>query len=193
MIQRLITGGPKNLYSFCSFFKDGIVYEKCVARRIRQRPMDFGRATTYAETVDAPLLEDLGKRFLAAINYYGLSEIEFMFDHLDNQYKLLEINARTWKWHTLALRAGVNFPLALYKDACGLKLEINPTYKIGAKWVDVITDIEIVVSEALKGNITLQEYLSSMKGEKEHAVFSKDDPLPFLTEIVMLPYLWWVR
>jgi predicted ATP-grasp superfamily ATP-dependent carboligase len=65
--------------------------------------MDFGHATTYAVTVDIPELEILARRFLRAMGYYGLSEIEFMQDDRDGRYKLIEMNPRTWGWHTLGL------------------------------------------------------------------------------------------
>ncbi len=81
--------------------------------------MDFGRATTLAETVDIPELEVLGSRFLLAAGYEGLAEVEFMLDTRDNTYKLLEVNPRVWGWHTLAGRAGVDLPFLFYQDVVG--------------------------------------------------------------------------
>ena len=62
MIQELIPGGSSHLFSVGSFYKDGDFLGKVVARRARQHPMDFGHATTYAETVDEPELEEITKR-----------------------------------------------------------------------------------------------------------------------------------
>ena len=90
-----------------------------MAHRMRQHPMDFGRATTLAETVDIPELEVLGSKLLLAAGYEGLAEVEFMFDTRDNTYKLLEVNPRVWGWHTLAGRAGVDLPFLFYQDAVG--------------------------------------------------------------------------
>ena len=58
-----------------------------------------------------PELEQYGSVLLKEIGYYGLSEVEFKKDPRDGRYKLLEINARTWLWHSLAIRCGVDFPL----------------------------------------------------------------------------------
>ncbi len=58
------------------------------------------------------------------------------------------------------------------------------------KWFRLTTDIPIVAGEILKGRLRLRDYLRSCRGKKTFAVFSVRDPLPFLAELVMLPYLW---
>ncbi len=80
MVQELIPGGGAQQFAYCAFFRDGEAIGKMVARRWRQHPLEFGRASTYVETVDLPILEDLSERFLRAINYYGLVEIEYKLD-----------------------------------------------------------------------------------------------------------------
>ncbi len=190
-IQEVIPGGAVNLYSFCSLFKKGKVLAKLSARRIRQHPMEFGRASTFVETVDIPELEKLGTKLLSHINYYGLSEVEFMWDSRDKTYKLLEVNVRTWGWHTLGYKAGVDFPFLLYKDLTGEKVGtecIVPIQK-NVKWIRLLTDTGLVIYEILKGNMKIRDYISTLKGEKEYAVWSSHDPLPFIFEIFLLPCL----
>ena len=99
MVQDVIPGGGSQQFSYCAFFRDGQALGKMVARRRRQHPLQFGRASTYVETVDRPILEELSERFLRAINYYGLVELEYKLDERDGQYKLLDVNARTWGYH----------------------------------------------------------------------------------------------
>ncbi|MCW7079144.1 MAG: hypothetical protein OCU16_06430 [Candidatus Methanospirare jalkutatii] len=193
LVQEVIPGSPDNLYSFCSFFKDGKVMGMCIGRRRRQRPMDFGNASTFVESVYVPELVDLGKRLLRAIGYYGLSEIEFKKDVRDGEFKLLEINARTWLWHSLAIRCGVDFPYLLYEDLRGENFKLRTFFKENVRFIHIYTDLGVAIMEILKGNMTLREYLSSLKGEKEFAVFSFNDPLPFIAETLMLPYLWKIR
>ncbi len=41
-----------------------------MARRQRQHPHEFGRASTFVETVDDPDLEKVYERYLKAMNYY---------------------------------------------------------------------------------------------------------------------------
>jgi predicted ATP-grasp superfamily ATP-dependent carboligase len=189
MIQELLPGGANCLFSVGSLYKKGEFLGKIVARRTRQHPMDFGHATTYAETTDIPELEESAKKILDAMGYYGLSEVEFMLDQRDGIYKLIEINARPWGWHTLAIGAGVDLPFLLYLDMLGENVKQNGFNK-DTKWIRLITDIPTATGEILKGRMKVGYYLSSLKGKKQYAVLSLRDPLPFIAEFFMLPYLW---
>ncbi|MFA5033559.1 MAG: ATP-grasp domain-containing protein [bacterium] len=187
MVQEIIPDGPRNLYSFCSMFKNKTALATLVAKRIRQHPMIFGRATTYAETVDIPELEELGTKILSEADYYGLSEVEFIWDTRDEKYKLLDINARTWGWHTLGNIVGINFPLVLYNDMMGLIQKSNKKM-IDGKWMRLLTDLPVAMGEIIKGNLSSEDYINSLTGLKD-AVWDDNDPLPFLKEIFLLPYL----
>jgi D-aspartate ligase len=189
MVQELLPGGPGCLFSVGSLYRDGEFLGKVVARRARQHPMDFGHATTYAETVEIPELEDSTRKILGAIGYYGLSEVEFMLDTRDGQYKLIEINARPWGWHTLAIGAGVDLPYLLYRDMLGEEVKQNGYYR-DTRWIRLLTDIPTATSEIFKGNIKVSDYLRSLRGRKQFAVLSLTDPMPFIAELFMFPYLW---
>ena len=195
IIQEIIPGGPENLFSFCPFFKDETVVVGCTARRKRQIPMDFGTGT-YNETVSSKEdIIDMSTKVLKAIDYYGLSEVEFKLDQRDNTFKFFEINPRTWKWHSLVLRAGINMPYLLYLDSLGIKIgegELQAP-RIGIKWIDGYTDIYISLKEIISGNLKLSDYIKSLKGEITYPVLSKDDVLPSIAETLLLPYLWKVR
>ena len=96
LIQDLIPGDGDYQYSFCSFFKQGQPQASVVTCRRRQHPFEFGRASTYVESVEMPLLEEYSTRFLREIDFYGLVEMEFKRDARDGQYRLLDVNGRTW-------------------------------------------------------------------------------------------------
>jgi predicted ATP-grasp superfamily ATP-dependent carboligase len=192
MVQERIPGGAQNLFSVGSLCRNGDLLARVVVHRTRQHPMDFGHATTYAETVDIPELEVMARTILAAMDYHGLSEVEFMLDPRDGKYKLLEINARPWGWHTLAIGAGVDLPYLSYLDIMGEKIRQNG-FIAGVKWIRLTTDIPTAIIEILKGRMKLSAYLNSLKGKIQDAVLSITDPLPFIAELVMLPYLWMKR
>jgi predicted ATP-grasp superfamily ATP-dependent carboligase len=192
LVQDFIPGGPKNLYSFCPFFKNGKVVTGVAGRRTRQHPMDFGHASTYVELVDIPELRNLAEKFLGLIDFYGIGEVEFMQDPRDHQYKLIEVNPRVWGWHTIAIAAGIDLPYLLYQDMIGDKIEIPPSLR-QVKWVRLTTDLPTVFLEIAKGRMKLRDYLASMRGKKTDAVLSLKDPLPFLAEIALIQYLWMKR
>jgi len=186
MIQEVIPGG--HVYSFCSFFKNKEVIAIWIGKKIREHPMGFGTGT-FAESIYVPEIRDLGICILKAMNYYGISEIEFKRDKRDGKFKLLEINARTWLWHSLASRCGVDFPYILYRDS--IEEDVSPitSFRVNVKWIHFYTDLWVSVKELIRGKLKISEYLKSLRGEKEFAVFCIDDPLPFICETLILPYL----
>ena len=87
----------------------------------------------------------------------------------------------------------MDFPYLLYEDLRGENFKLRTFFKENVRFIHIYTDLGVAIMEILKGNMTLREYLSSLKGEKEFAVFSFNDPLPFIAETLMLPYLWKIR
>jgi predicted ATP-grasp superfamily ATP-dependent carboligase len=188
MVQEVIPGGGSQQYSYCAFFRDGQAVGKMVARRRRQHPLEFGRASTYVETVDILLLEELAERFLRAINYYGLVEVEFKLDPRDSQYKLLDVNARTWGYHSLGARAGTDFSYMLFADQIGLP--VSPCRaKPGVAWMRFTTDLPAACMGLLAHDTDFKSYIRSLRACGTEAVFSAKDPLPGLAEILLVPYL----
>ena len=59
LVQEMIPGGGLYQFGYCAFFKDGHAVASMVSRRLRQHPHDFGRASTFVETVERPELEAL--------------------------------------------------------------------------------------------------------------------------------------
>jgi predicted ATP-grasp superfamily ATP-dependent carboligase len=188
MVQELIPGGGSQQFSYCAFFRNGAAVGKMVVRRTRQHPLQFGRASTYVETVDIPLLEELSERFLRAIDYYGLVELEYKLDPRDSQYKLLDVNARTWGYHSLGAKAGVDFSYMLYSDQVGLPVSMYKG-RPGVAWVRTTTDLPAAMMGMLSGETNLKGYLRSLRNCNVEAVFSASDPLPGLAEVALIPYL----
>ena len=188
LIQEIIPGSGIQQYSYCAFFRDGEAQSTLVARRLRQHPREFGRAATYVETIEHPEVEELSERFLKAINYYGLVEVEFKQDPRDGQLKMLDVNARTWGFHSLGVPAGVDFPYLLYADQVGRSVESSRA-KAGVGWLRAITDVPTVASDLWASELSLRSYLRSLRNTRTESVFCLRDPLPTLAEVLMLPYL----
>lgn len=188
MIQELIPGDGQQQFSYCAFFKDGRAVGSMVAQRLRQHPPEFGRASTFVRTIELPILESLSERILQAIKYYGLVELEYKLDLRDGQYKLLDINARTWGYHSLGQQAGVDFPYLLFSDQIGEAAEACKA-QAGVRWVRLVTDLATGAVEIMDGHLGLRTYLQSLKGIDVESVFSRKDPLPGLVELALIPYL----
>jgi D-aspartate ligase len=187
MIQEIIPGDGRQQFSYCAFFRDGHAHSSMVARRGRQHPREFGRAATYVESLELPILEELSERLLRAINYYGLVEVEFKQDPRDGLYKLLDINARAWGFHSLGGPAGVDFPYTLFADQIGEPVQ-RCRAKAGIGWLRMVTDVPTVLSDLLRGQLNFASYVQSLQHTRIESVFSTEDPLPSLLELLLLPY-----
>jgi D-aspartate ligase len=188
MVQELIPGGGSQQFSYCAFFRNGEALGKMVVRRRRQHPLEFGRASTYVETIDEPILEELSERFLREIDYYGLVEVEYKLDPRDGQYKLLDVNARTWGYHSLGARAGVDFSYMLYADQMGLDVQ-QCRGEPGTAWMRMTTDIPAAAISLLRGESDWKDYLRSIRNCNVDGVFSVSDLAPGIAEILLIPYL----
>ena len=188
IVQEVIPGGGNQQFSYCAFFRDGRAVGSMVVKRRRQHPLQFGRASTYVETVEVPILEELSQRFLKTVNYYGLVEVEYKLDPRDSQYKLLDVNARTWGFHSVGTSAGVDFARMLYLDQIGQPV-VSCKGQPGIGWVRMTTDIPAAFFACLGGDLDLRSYLRSLRTCSTEAVFSSEDPIPGLVEMLLVPYL----
>jgi predicted ATP-grasp superfamily ATP-dependent carboligase len=188
MVQELIPGDGECQFSYCGFFKEGKPLAKMLVRRARQRPAVFGRSSTYVETVDMPELEEPSERFLEAIGYYGLAEMEYKFDQRDGRYKILDVNLRTWGSHTIGRPAGVDFAYLLFRDQLGQP--VDPVRaKAGVRWIRLATDLPTSLGQISRGRLSWRVFLKSLVSFDIEAVFARDDPRPGLAEITLLPHL----
>ena len=123
LVQELIPGGDDTLYTLGSYLDaSGKPLGVFCGRKLRQTPplvgtCRVGEALWVQEVVDA------GLRFLAALDFRGLSQVELKRDPRDGRYKLMEINPRLYQWHGLAAACGVDLPRIAYADLLGLHLE----------------------------------------------------------------------
>jgi len=188
LIQEIIPGDGRRQLSYCAFFREGHAHSVMLARRMRQHPREFGRAATYVETVELPEIEEFSERFLRAINFYGIVEVEFKQDPRDGQYKLLDVNARAWGFHGLGQAAGVDFPYLLFADQCGQVLEPCRA-KPGLGWLRLLPDLPVVIADISTGYLKLGSYWDSLRSTRVESVFCLHDVLPSIGELALLPYL----
>jgi predicted ATP-grasp superfamily ATP-dependent carboligase len=189
IVQELIPGPGEAQVAYCAFFKDGEARASMTVCRQRQHPADFGRASTFVQTIERPDLVEPSERFLRAIDYYGLVEMEYKHDARDGRAKLLDVNARTWGYHSLGQLAGVDFPFHLYADQVGLAPPDAGRAAPGKCWIRLATDVPMAAIDLRRGSLDWRAYLRSVRAARIESVLSRDDPLPGLAEVALLPYL----
>lgn len=81
-----------------------------------------------------------------------------------------------------------------YQNALGKEIE-NPTFiRENVNWLDFRADIMSSFQNMRRGNLTVDKWIKSYFGKKEHASFSWNDPLPAFvlythTFFTFIPYL----
>lgn len=189
LIQEFLAGGPKYLYSYGVFAADGEPKVALIANRIRQNPMDFGNSTTFAITCNIPQIEKQSKKLLQMVKYFGLGEVEWMYDPQCGKYKFLEINTRAWKWHTISNQLGFSFIGAMIDYYNGVTTE-QPIATKTVGWVERLTDWTVVAKECIRRRMPLKNVCLTYKISKENAVWQWFDPLPGIMYILMAPILY---
>jgi len=180
MLQEYIPGGEDSSWIFNGFF-DGNSH--CVigftGKKIRQHPAYMG-AASLGVCLQNDELNHITCRFMKAIGYQGVLDVDYCYDYRDGKYKVLDVNPRIGSSFRLFVdRNGMDVARALY-----LSLTNQPVLPLtiheGRKWVVENQDISSCLVYRKDGNLTLKEFLASFKGLKETAWIASDDMQPFL-------------
>jgi predicted ATP-grasp superfamily ATP-dependent carboligase len=194
LLQELIPGNGETQFSFAALCQNGEPLAWVVARRARQYPIDFGRSSSYVETVEAPDVEQAARRILTELRYTGLIEAEFKVDPRDGRCKFLELNPRVWGWHTLGRIANVDFPYLLWRMTLGESVPMQRRGPpAGLHWIHLRTDLPAVVQGIRRGVRPKLASFRSLGHQVEFAILAADDPIPALVDIPLLGYVAWRR
>ena len=188
MVQEIIPGADDQLCTYYSYRDlNSNTLAEFTCRKIRQSPPSFG-VITAGESTYTPELMELGRRFLDKLEYTGVSGIEFKRDVRDNQFKLIEINARFGTVIALPIRCGIDLPWILYTDLVNQEKVLVDTYPAGMKWVYLATDVMALLRYYPKKQYKLSEFFKTYREAKVYAVYARDDFQPFIKD-----WLWWLR
>lgn len=190
VIQEIIPGDDEQLFTYGSYRShSGEITAEFGGRKLRQHPVQFGGAICAESVDDEQLLQD-GRTLLEAMDFVGPSQVEFKLDARDGRYKLIEVNARLWRWHGLATHCGVNLALAAYRDAVGDAPPaqcVRPTK--GGRWLYSFYDVPCTGKRVVSRNYPLRKWFRTSRPPAVDAVFALDDPKPyFVGARNLIPY-----
>lgn len=178
MIQELVCGEDSRMHEFSAYCNErSEVLGAFVGRKLRLHPPEFGSASLVASVWEPDLVERMAQ-FLQDIGYRGLCNVEFKRDARDNQFKFIELNARYGLWDCLGIKCGMDLPWIAYCDMTGQPLLPQREYRTGVKWLYFEKDIYAFLRCRRSGELTVPQWVASLWGEKQHALFAWDDPAP---------------
>lgn len=183
MVQEIIPGADDQLFTYYAY-RDlrGDTLAEFTCRKIRQTPPSFG-VITAGESTYTPEIMDLGRAFLDKLGYTGVCGIEFKRDSRDNQFKLVEINARVGNVISLPIMCGVDLPWIMYQDLTNQEKIRVSDYTVGIKWVYLSMDIVAFLRYPEKRH-KLGEFIRTYRGTRANAIYAPDDPKPLIREWV---------
>jgi predicted ATP-grasp superfamily ATP-dependent carboligase len=145
-------------------------------------PQEFG-TSCMVQTVDRPEIEERALAVIEDAGYYGISESEFVYDAGREEYVLLDINTRPWKWVSMPVAAGANLPYAAYADAVGAEFE--PGEPGDARWVYLRDYLSLLASDdSFRGVLDGVDWRWLISGSFEDSgdlttgVYRPSDPAP---------------
>ncbi len=174
--------------SFTCFSVNGEIKSQWSGVKLREHPLRFGTAT-YTMSIDSSPFQNQSMTLIKALNYSGVCEIEYLYDERSKEYKLIEINPRTWLWVGLAKACGIDYAKMMYAHAHNQPIKYPDTYPTEKKWINHITDLPFSIKGTLKREYSVYQVLKSYCTKREFAIFKARDPLPFLSFIFLLPLL----
>ena len=185
IVQEHLPEPSKNLFSFAGYFKLGEPLAGLSAKRARQLPRDFGWTSTFVEAVEMPELRELASQLLRAVHYTGFAEVEFMWNAERARFELLDVNTRLWAWHSLAIASGLDLPWVAFTDVLGRQSSVRAVRQ-GTKWVRFWKDLQAAVQSICSGDLSIRQYVTSLRGARVLMAFSLSDPMPSILEPFLL-------
>jgi D-aspartate ligase len=182
LLQEYVPGLDNEIISVAGYvFGDGSVSRLIAWRKERQFPIDAG-VGCFVRTVEDQEAIGFAERTVKSFGIIGIFEIELKRDARDGQYKMIEINARSWLQNALAEKAGLNLILISYLDALGMKSDDRNTVSPGVRWWDAYSDTLAFWELRKKGDLTLGQWARSIMGCESYGFLSLYDPLPVLVK-----------
>ncbi|GAB7009300.1 carboxylate--amine ligase [Halorubrum trueperi] len=159
-------------------------------------PREFG-TSCLVRTSDEPAIEERALAVLDDAGYHGISEAEFVYDADREEFLLLDVNTRPWKWIGMPVAAGANLPMAAYAAVTDASYE--PTETRPTRWASLRDYMALLAGDdAVWDQLSAADWRRLVSGEFEAegdlttAVYRPSDPAPvaklFETEFVDRDY-----
>jgi len=182
MVQQIVPGEDRALFGYHAVWDaDGRELAWLTCRKLRQSPPRFGTGSRLA-TVEAPEVADLSRRLLRAFDYRGFVCVEFKLDATSGTYSLIEINPRSGAGNQMAITAGVDFPWIGYRYLTGSDDDARqiPAFRPGVKFLNEELEADAYRALRKSGGMSIGRWARSIRGTTSRAIWTWDDPLPFV-------------
>lgn len=138
MLQERVSGHGAGIFALYDHGAPAVFFAH---RRIRERPPRGGVSVLSESVAVREDMVGIARQLLGAVAWHGAAMVEFKVAGDGTPY-LMEINPRLWGSLQLAVDAGVNFPLMLYRSALGQPMEHPTSYRTGQRLRWLLGDLD---------------------------------------------------
>jgi predicted ATP-grasp superfamily ATP-dependent carboligase len=180
LIQEMVVGGDESiLIVACYFDQKGKWAAGFNTQKLVQIPAGFGTGCI-VQSVERPELFERTRKLLEQMGYKGIAEVEYKWDAVEHEFKLIEVNPRPWDQHRLGYAAGVDVIYTAYCDHAELAMPEPAAPAAGHKWIAEDTFVTAAVRSLSGGVPRIATLLGEARGKRIYAIWSASDPLPSL-------------
>ena len=194
-IQEYVAGLSDRMYTVGIYAdRAGEVKGIFTGRKLRGYPADYGDCVLGQNEIVPDYLIAMVKEFCQKLGYYGIAEFEFKRDACSNEFKLIEVNPRSWSWVGITPYCNVSLPWMAYADATGCEQVHFQECKLQTgtvKYVRLFNDFSNCLFKYKRNgysqwSLNIGSWLRSLKAEKlVIAEFEKCDLFPGLIAFII--------
>jgi D-aspartate ligase len=184
LIQEVVAGGDEHLTVVaCYMDRTSKPFASFTALKLLQEPEGFGTGCI-VETTERPQLGEMAFRLLGDLGFTGIAEVEFKWDPVSRQHKLIEINPRPWDQHRLGAASGIDLIHLAYCDLAGVQPPAVSSRSVPCKWIAEDVLFLAILRSLWRRDGRFGALCRLARGPKIYAIWSWTDPLP---AIIWLP------
>jgi len=178
LLQEYIPGGADSVWMCNAYFASNSHCHAIFTGKKLRQVSTTGEASL-AICLPNETVEEQTKSFMQAVGYAGCVGIGWRYDARDGLYKLLDVNPRvSGVFRLFRSTNGLDVVRVCYLDLTGQ--DVPPTaLSEGRKWL-LEDDVVAVFTGLRGGNLSVRQWLRSLRGVEELHWFAGDDPLPLL-------------
>jgi D-aspartate ligase len=179
LLQEYIPGGADSVWMCNAYFtSDSRCRAIFTGKKLRQVSAT-GEASLAICRPNATV-EQQTRSFMQAVGYAGCVGIGWRYDARDGLYKLLDVNPRvSGVFRLFRSTNGLDVVRVCYLDLTGQDVPESPASD-GRKWL-LEDDVVAVFTALREGNLSVRQWLRSLRGVEELHWFARDDPRPLLS------------
>ena len=144
VFQEYVRGDSGQMYTVGIYADDeSKIKALFTGRKVRGYPAHYGdNIVGESCTVPAELIDN-ARKIVRFLNYTGIAEFEYKKDEVTGDFKLIEINPRSWSWIGITPHCGVNIPLIAYLNMSGIDKNITHLTQSAerVRYVKVLQDL----------------------------------------------------